>query len=99
MLTCYSLKKDHATFYRPETIVASLLLLMVLSLKVNFNLTSKRQFVVLHFRIPPLKLINTMYIVTLFAYWIMLNYFDFCSDFMLFIENPPELYHHLVPIS
>ena len=44
-------KKSRATFYRPETIVVSLLLLMVLSFKVIFNHTSKRQFVVLHFRI------------------------------------------------
>ena len=36
--------------FRPETIVPSLLLLMVLSFKVIFNHTSKRQFGVLHFR-------------------------------------------------
>ena len=49
MLISYSLKKGRAKFYRPETIVVSLLLLMVLSFKVIFNQTSKRQFVVLHF--------------------------------------------------
>ena len=37
VLTCYHLKKGHATFYWPETIVASLLLFMVLSFKVIFN--------------------------------------------------------------
>ena len=51
VLTCYCLKKDRAAFYRPETIVASLLLLMVLFFRVIFNYTSKRQFVVLYFRI------------------------------------------------
>ena len=51
VLTCYRLKKGRATFYRPETIVASLLLLMVLSLKVIFNHILKRQFMVLHFRL------------------------------------------------
>ena len=40
MLTCYRLKKGLATFYRPETIVASLFLLMVLSFKGIFNYTS-----------------------------------------------------------
>ena len=37
VLTCYRLKKGHATFYRPKTIVTSLLLLMVLSFKEIFN--------------------------------------------------------------
>ena len=37
VLTCFRLKKGHATFYKPETIVASLLLLMVLSFKVIFT--------------------------------------------------------------
>ena len=37
VLTCYHLKKGQATFYQPKTIVASLLLLMVLSFKVIFN--------------------------------------------------------------
>ena len=49
LLTCYRLKKGRATFYRPETIVLSLLFLMVLSFKVIFNHISKCQFVVLHF--------------------------------------------------
>ena len=51
VLTCYRLMKGRATFYRPETIVASLFLLMVLSFKVILNHTSKHQFVVLYFRI------------------------------------------------
>ena len=51
MLTCYRLKKGRATFYRPETIVASVLLLMVLSFKAIFKHTSILQFVMLHFRI------------------------------------------------
>ena len=51
VLTCYRLTKSRATFFLPETIVASFLDLMVLSFKVIFNHTSKRQYVVLHFRI------------------------------------------------
>ena len=64
VLTCYRLKKGRATFYRPETIVASLLLLMVLSFKVIFNHTSKRQFVVLHLCIILLLLL----LLLLFSY-------------------------------
>ena len=48
-LTSFRLTKGRATFFRPETIVASFLHLMVLFFKVIFNYTSKRQFVVLHF--------------------------------------------------
>ena len=44
VLTCYHLKKGCATFYRPETIVASLLLLMALSFKVIFNQTMLNSF-------------------------------------------------------
>ena len=51
VLTCYRLTKGRATFYRPETIVASLLLLMVLSFKEILKHTSKRLFVVQHFRV------------------------------------------------
>ena len=52
VLTYSRLKKGRATFFRPEAIVASFLHLMVLSFRVIFNHTSKRQIVVLHFRIP-----------------------------------------------
>ena len=44
VLTCFRLKKGRATFFRPETIVASFLHLMVLSFKVLLNHSSKRQF-------------------------------------------------------
>ena len=37
VLTCFRLTKGRATFFRPETIVASFLHLMVLFLKVLFN--------------------------------------------------------------
>ena len=37
VLTCYRLKKGRATFFRPKTIVASFLHLMVLSFKVIFQ--------------------------------------------------------------
>ena len=49
VLTCFRLTKGCATFFRPETIVASFLHLMVLFYKEIFNHTSKHQFVVLHF--------------------------------------------------
>ena len=48
VLNCFRLKKDRATFFRPETIVASFLHWMVILLKVLFNHFLKRQFVVLH---------------------------------------------------
>ena len=47
VLTCFRLTKDRATYFRPETIVASFLLLMVLLSKVLLNHSWKRQFVVL----------------------------------------------------
>ena len=40
VLTCFCLTKGHATFFRPETIVVSLLHLMVLFFKVIFNYNS-----------------------------------------------------------
>ena len=49
MLNCFCLTKGRAAYFPPETIVASLLYLMVLSLKVLFNHTWNRQFVVLHY--------------------------------------------------
>ena len=48
VLTCFRLKKGHVTFFRPETIVASFLHLMVLFFKLLLNHSSKRQFLVLH---------------------------------------------------
>ena len=59
-----------SSFYRSETIVASILLLMVLSFKVIFNLTSKHQFVMLHFctSVNVLTYINVLYITIYF--WI-----------------------------
>ena len=51
MLTCFRLKKGRAKFFRPETIVASFLRLMVLSFKVLSNHSSKRQFLVLNWRL------------------------------------------------
>ena len=67
LLTCYCLKKGRATFYRPETIVSGLLLLMVLYFKV---ITSKHQFVVLHFRIVLVSL--CYYVSYLQIYYIFL---------------------------
>ena len=43
VLTCYRLKKGHATFYRPETIVASLLLLMCYLLKWFLTISTALQ--------------------------------------------------------
>ena len=43
VLACYHLKKGRATFYQPETIVASLSLLMVLHFEVIFNYTGKSE--------------------------------------------------------
>ena len=40
MLACFRLTKGPATFFRPETIVVSLLHLMVLFFKVIFNYNS-----------------------------------------------------------
>ena len=51
MLTCFRLTKDCATFFWPETIIANFLHLMVLFYKVIFNHSSKRQFVVIRFRV------------------------------------------------
>ena len=48
VLTCFRLKKSRATFFRPETIVASFLHLMVLFFKALLNYSSKRQSLVLH---------------------------------------------------
>ena len=50
-LTCFRLTKGRATFFRPGTIVASFLHLLVLFFKVLFNEASKCQFAVLHFSI------------------------------------------------
>ena len=49
LLTCFRLTKGRATFFRPETIVASFLHLMALFFKVIFQRYFKRQFVVLLF--------------------------------------------------
>ena len=51
VLTCFRLKKGCATFFWPETIVAIFLHLMVLFFKVLLNHSSKRQFLVLHWRL------------------------------------------------
>ena len=51
VLTCFRLKKGRAAFFRPETIVASFLHLMVLFFKVLLNHSSKRQFLVLHWHL------------------------------------------------
>ena len=49
VLTCFSLMKGRAMYFRSEMIVASFLHLMVLLFKVLLNLTSKCQFLVLHY--------------------------------------------------
>ena len=46
VLTCFPLKKDRFTFFRPETIVASFLHPTVLLYKVIINHASKHHFVV-----------------------------------------------------
>ena len=50
VLTCFRLTKGRATFFRPETIVAGFLHLMVFLFKVLSNHSSKRQFLLLHCR-------------------------------------------------
>ena len=47
VLTCFWLTKGRVTFFRPATIVARFLHLIVLFYKIIINYTSKRQFVVL----------------------------------------------------
>ena len=48
VLACFCLTKGRAVYFWFETIVVSFLHLMVLFFKVLLNLTSKRQFLVLH---------------------------------------------------
>ena len=48
VLTCFRLMKGRATFFQPETIVASFLHLMVLLFKVLLNHSSKCHFLVRH---------------------------------------------------
>ena len=60
---CYRLKKGRTRFYQPEKIVASLLLLMVLTFKVIFHHTLKQQFIVLHFH--NIKMFWKMFLLTL----------------------------------
>ena len=47
VFTCFRRTDDRITLFRPETIVASFLHLMMLFYKVIMNHSSKRQFVVL----------------------------------------------------
>ena len=51
VLICFRLKQGRATFFRPETIVANFLFLMVSPFKVLVNHSAKRQFLVLHCRL------------------------------------------------
>ena len=49
MPTRYCLKKGRGIFYQPETFVASLLLLIVLSFKVIFNYKEKHNSRLIYF--------------------------------------------------
>ena len=88
VLTYFRLKV-RATFFQHETVVASFLHLVALYFKVIFNHTSKRQFVVLHYRILQIKFILACVKSYIFLKFIVNN--NFIISIMLknacFVQN------------